>query len=157
MIQYHCGGGDSVVLGMPPPPPPPGISIGPRLHIRLGVGGTLSSKSPACADGAALRMAPTRTPGGRSYSSVVIYSVGIRNPNTLGSIPWRGRVRGSLFPSLRVNSCLVQTCFSVVPDRPPPFCSASTARTQICEHVKHPIDICRKRVFVCLFHCLTSS
>ena len=51
------------------------------------------------------------------------------NPKTLGSIPWRRRVRDS-------ESTLVCAW--------PPF--VCTACTQMCVHVKDPISICRKRV-----------
>ena len=51
------------------------------------------------------------------------------NPKTLGSIPWSGRVKGSVFVSLRVNSCAdLYTCASAWP----PF--ECMARTQICAH-----------------------
>ena len=60
------------------------------------------------------------------------------NTKTLDLIPWRGRVKGSFFLSLRVNSC----ADLFVPNAP----FARTARTQICAHVKDPLSISRKRV-----------
>ena len=60
------------------------------------------------------------------------------NPKSLGSIPWRSRVKDSCFLSLRVNSGahFFLSC-------PPPF--VCTALTQMCAHVKDPVSICRKR------------
>ena len=59
-------------------------------------------------------------------------------PEDLGFDPLAGQGENQFFSSLRVNSC----ADLFVPD--PPF--VFTARTQICEHVKDPISICRKRV-----------
>ena len=42
LMQYHSGG-DSVVLGIAPASPT-SWDLGPRLHIRFGVGGMLNSK-----------------------------------------------------------------------------------------------------------------
>ena len=42
-MQYHSGD-DSVALGIAPASPA-SWDLGPRLHIRFGVGGTLNSKS----------------------------------------------------------------------------------------------------------------
>ena len=59
------------------------------------------------------------------------------NPKTLGSIPWRSRVRGSFsIPPSQLLRRIV--CAS------PSF--VCTARTHICAHVKDPTSICRKRV-----------
>ena len=52
------------------------------------------------------------------------WSVGILIQRPSGSIPWHGRVRNNVFPSLEVNSC----ADLFVPD--PLF--VCTARTQIC-------------------------
>ena len=55
------------------------------------------------------------------------------NPKTLGSIPWRGRVRDNVSVPPGQLMCRIT-----------PF--VCTERTQICAHVKAPTSICRKRV-----------
>ena len=51
---------------------------------------------------------------------------GTSNPQTLGLIPWRGRVNERLFLSLRVSSCARQICSCLTPlsvyDTPPNLC-----------------------------------
>ena len=65
------------------------------------------------------------------------------NPKTMGSIPWRGRIRNSCSvpPSQRT---LVQTCLCLTPP-PPPSCVRHTLNINVCAQ-KDPISICRKRL-----------
>ena len=63
---------------------------------------------------------------------------GCSNPKTLGSIPWRSRVRRNSF-CVRPSQLLCRR----VGAWPPFVCSA---RTQNCAHVKDPISICRNWV-----------
>ena len=59
------------------------------------------------------------------------------NLKTLGSIPWRGRVRDNFSVPPSQLLCRLLCAY-------PPF--VCTAHTQMCPHVKDPISMCRKRV-----------
>ena len=63
------------------------------------------------------------------------------NPETRGSISWRG----TYFLSLQVDSC-ADLFVSDTPLPPPPPLHLHGTHQNVCAHVKGPISICRQRV-----------
>ena len=63
------------------------------------------------------------------------------NPKSLGSIPWRSRVRDNFFLSLPSQLLCRLVCICLCP-----ISFMCTARTSFFAHVKDPISICRTRV-----------